>query len=43
MSEAEARAGLSGVFAWAIVMILIMLAMDKLVFDGVAWHFGRWR
>ena len=31
------------VFAWAIVMILIMMAMDKLVFDGVARHFGRWR
>ena len=31
------------VFAWAIVMILIMMAMDKLVFDNVARHFGRWR
>jgi NitT/TauT family transport system permease protein len=31
------------VFAWAIVMILIMLATDKIVFDGVARHFGRWR
>jgi NitT/TauT family transport system permease protein len=31
------------VFAWAIVMILIMMAMDKLVFEGVARHFGRWR
>jgi NitT/TauT family transport system permease protein len=31
------------VFAWAIVMILIMMAMDKVVFDGVARHFGRWR
>jgi NitT/TauT family transport system permease protein len=31
------------VFAWAIVMILIMMVTDTLVFGGLARHFGRWR
>ena len=31
------------VFVWALVMILIMLATDKLVFDTVARRLERWR
>lgn len=31
------------VFAWAIVMILVMMVTDSLVFGGFARHFGRWR
>jgi ABC-type nitrate/sulfonate/bicarbonate transport system permease component len=31
------------VFAWAIVMILVMMVTDSLVFGGLARHFGRWR
>lgn len=31
------------VFAWALVMILIMMATDKLVFDALARRMGRWR
>ena len=31
------------VFAWALVMILIMLATDTLVFDAVSRRLARWR
>ena len=31
------------VFAWAIVMIVVMMVTDSLVFGGLARHFGRWR
>ena len=31
------------VFAWALVMILIMMVMDKLVFDSVSRRLARWR
>jgi NitT/TauT family transport system permease protein len=31
------------VFAWALVMILIMLATDKLLFDGITRRLARWR
>jgi len=31
------------VFAWALVMILIMMATDKLVFDAAARRLTRWR
>jgi len=31
------------VFAWAIVMILVMLATDKLVFDTLSRRLGAWR
>jgi ABC-type nitrate/sulfonate/bicarbonate transport system permease component len=31
------------VFVWALVMILIMLATDKLLFDGVSRRLERWR
>jgi NitT/TauT family transport system permease protein len=31
------------VFVWALVMVLIMLATDKLVFDGVNRRLARWR
>ena len=31
------------VFVWALVMILIMLATDKLVFDGITRRIERWR
>jgi NitT/TauT family transport system permease protein len=31
------------VFAWALVMILIMVATDKLVFDPVSRRLARWR
>jgi ABC-type nitrate/sulfonate/bicarbonate transport system permease component len=31
------------VFAWALVMIAIMLIADKLVFDGVSRRLARWR
>jgi NitT/TauT family transport system permease protein len=31
------------VFAWALVMILIMMATDKLVFDGITRRLARWR
>ncbi len=31
------------VFAWALVMILIMMATDTLVFDGVSRRLARWR
>jgi len=31
------------VFVWAIVMILVMTATDKLVFDAVSRHLLRWR
>jgi len=31
------------VFAWALVMILVMMATDKLVFDAVSRRFLRWR
>ena len=31
------------VFAWALVMILIMMATDKLVFDPISHRLARWR
>jgi len=31
------------VFVWALVMILIMMATDKLVFDAAARRLTRWR
>jgi NitT/TauT family transport system permease protein len=31
------------VFAWALVMILIMMATDRLVFDSVSRRLARWR
>jgi ABC-type nitrate/sulfonate/bicarbonate transport system permease component len=31
------------VFVWALVMILVMMATDKLVFDAVARRLARWR
>jgi NitT/TauT family transport system permease protein len=31
------------VFAWALVMILVMMATDKLVFDAASRRFTRWR
>jgi NitT/TauT family transport system permease protein len=31
------------VFVWALVMILIMVATDKLLFDPVSRRLGRWR
>ncbi len=31
------------VFAWALVMILVMLATDSLLFDPLARRFARWR
>jgi NitT/TauT family transport system permease protein len=31
------------VFAWALVMILIMMATDTLVFDAISRRLGRWR
>ncbi len=31
------------VFAWALVMILVMVATDKLVFDAISRRFARWR
>jgi NitT/TauT family transport system permease protein len=31
------------VFVWALVMILIMVATDKLVFDPMSRRLGRWR
>ncbi len=31
------------VFAWALVMIAIMLVTDKLVFDGISRRLARWR
>jgi len=31
------------VFAWALVMVLVMMLTDKLVFDAVARRLSRWR
>jgi len=31
------------VFAWAVVMILVMIAADTLVFDGISRRLARWR
>jgi NitT/TauT family transport system permease protein len=31
------------VFVWALVMVLVMMATDKLVFDGVSRRMARWR
>jgi NitT/TauT family transport system permease protein len=31
------------VFVWAIVMILVMTATDKLLFDALSRHLTRWR
>jgi ABC-type nitrate/sulfonate/bicarbonate transport system permease component len=31
------------VFVWALVMVLVMMAADKLVFDAVSRRFARWR
>ncbi len=31
------------VFVWALVMILVMMATDKLVFDAMSRRFTRWR
>ena len=31
------------VLVWALVMILIMVATDKLLFDPVSRRLGRWR
>ena len=31
------------VFVWAIVMILVMLAIDSLIFDPIARRLARWR
>jgi NitT/TauT family transport system permease protein len=31
------------VFAWALVMILVMMATDKLVFDTLSRRYARWR
>jgi NitT/TauT family transport system permease protein len=31
------------VFVWAVVMILVMIAADSLVFDGISRRLARWR
>jgi NitT/TauT family transport system permease protein len=31
------------VFVWALVMILVMMATDKLVFDTISHRLARWR
>ena len=31
------------VFVWALVMILVMLAIDSLLFDPIARRLARWR
>ncbi len=31
------------VFAWALVMILVMMVTDKLVFDSISRRLARWR
>jgi hypothetical protein len=31
------------VFVWALVMILVMMATDKLLFDPVSRRLARWR
>ena len=31
------------VFVWALVMVLIMVATDKLLFDGITRRIDRWR
>jgi hypothetical protein len=31
------------VFVWALVMILVMMATDKLVFDALSRRMARWR
>jgi NitT/TauT family transport system permease protein len=31
------------VFVWALVMILVMLAADRLLFDAITRRFVRWR
>jgi hypothetical protein len=31
------------VFVWALVMILVMTATDKLVFDALSQRLERWR
>jgi NitT/TauT family transport system permease protein len=31
------------VFVWALVMILVMMAVDTLVFDAISRRFARWR
>ena len=31
------------VFVWALVMILVMTATDKLVFDAISRRLDRWR
>jgi hypothetical protein len=31
------------VFVWALVMILVMVATDKLVFDTIKRRLARWR
>jgi ABC-type nitrate/sulfonate/bicarbonate transport system permease component len=31
------------VFVWALVMILVMVATDKLVFDSINRRLARWR
>ena len=31
------------VFVWALVMILVMMATDKLVFDAISRRLTRWR
>jgi ABC-type nitrate/sulfonate/bicarbonate transport system permease component len=31
------------VFAWAVVMVVVMLLTDRLVFDTLARRLGAWR
>jgi ABC-type nitrate/sulfonate/bicarbonate transport system permease component len=31
------------VFVWALVMVLVMIAADKLVFDALSRRLARWR
>jgi ABC-type nitrate/sulfonate/bicarbonate transport system permease component len=31
------------VFVWALVMVLVMMAADKLVFDAISRRVERWR
>jgi NitT/TauT family transport system permease protein len=31
------------VFVWALVMVLVMMATDRLVFDAISRRFARWR
>jgi NitT/TauT family transport system permease protein len=31
------------VFVWALVMVLVMMAADKLIFDAISRRVERWR